>query len=146
MDAESRNQRKQRFGRSLVQPESFDIVLNADIPTPPDGGDPRAAVAARGLVEHGLLSAAGEAQLQFQTRLHLAKHKIVPAGRASVKRIVFGHPSEEIFANLLDFYRIHWSTSRAASRFNGTRTATSWKRSHPISTCRNLISMSSSPP
>jgi len=79
-----------------VQPESFDIVLNAEHT---DAGQMaeilRAAVAARGLVEHGLLSAAGEAQLQFQTRLHLAKHKIVPAGRASVKRIVFGHPSEE---------------------------------------------------
>jgi hypothetical protein len=32
----------------------------------------------------------------------------VPAGRAHLKRIAFGHPSEQLFANLLDFYRIPW--------------------------------------
>jgi len=38
----------------------------------------------------------------------LAKRGIVPAGRARVTRASFGHPSEEMFANLLDFYRIAW--------------------------------------
>ena len=46
--------------------------------------------------------------MQFQTRLELAQYGIVPAGRASLKRAEFGHPSEQLFANLLDFYRIEW--------------------------------------
>jgi hypothetical protein len=109
LDAQSRRARKERFGRAIASADAFDIVLNAEYM---DAGQIaeilRAAATARGLVEQGLLSAAGEAQLQFQTRLQLARHKIVPAGRAHLKRVVFGHPSEELFANLLDFYRIHW--------------------------------------
>ena len=31
-----------------------------------------------------------------------------PAGKAALARNVFSHPSEELFANLLDFYRIGW--------------------------------------
>jgi hypoxanthine phosphoribosyltransferase len=46
--------------------------------------------------------------MQFQTRLQLAQHGIVPAGQANLKRFEFGHPSEQIFANMLDFYRIEW--------------------------------------
>jgi hypoxanthine phosphoribosyltransferase len=41
-------------------------------------------------------------------RFELAKRGIVPAGRARVTRASFSHPSEEMFANLLDFYRIQW--------------------------------------
>ena|SRR5258706_8401637 len=109
LDSDGRRTRKARLGRSTAPAETFDLVLNAEYMDPGQMAEVlRAAVAARGLVDHGLLSAAGEAQLQFQTRLQLARHKIVPAGRASLKRVVFGHPSEEIFANLLDFYRIHW--------------------------------------
>ena len=33
---------------------------------------------------------------------------MVPSARASLKKAQFSHPSEEIFANLLDFYRIAW--------------------------------------
>jgi hypothetical protein len=69
----------------------------------------RAAVEARGLIQQGLLSSAAEAQLQFQTRLQLARHGIIPAGHANLKRAAFGHPSEQLFANLLDFYRIQWN-------------------------------------
>jgi len=68
----------------------------------------RAAAAARKLDEQGLLAAAGEAQIQFETRMKLARHGIIPAGRARLKRAAFNHPSEEVFANLLDFYRIPW--------------------------------------
>jgi hypoxanthine phosphoribosyltransferase len=60
-----------------------------------------------------VLSAAAEAQMQFRVRLELAKHGVAPSNRASAKRgalrrAAFVHPSEEIFANLLDFYRIAW--------------------------------------
>jgi len=109
LDAEARVRRRARFGRAKTTAESFDLVLNAEYTEPAQMAEVlRAAVCARGLLDHGPLSPAAEAQIQFQTRLQLAKHGIVPAGRASIKRAEFGHPSEEMFANLLDFYRIQW--------------------------------------
>jgi hypothetical protein len=109
MDADIRKTRKARFGRGRVPPEAFDVTLNAENMDATQMAEIlRAAAAARGLDQQGLFSPAAEAQLQFQTRFHLARHGVVPAGRAHLKRVVFGHPSEEMFANLLDFYRIQW--------------------------------------
>lgn len=53
-------------------------------------------------------SSAAEAQVQFQARLRLAKFGLRPPDRAEPVRSEFGHPTEEIFARLLDFYRIEW--------------------------------------
>lgn len=109
LDVEYRQQRKVRIGRSKAPAESFDLLLNAEhIEVAQMAEILRAAAEARGLIGQGLLSQAAEAQLQFQMRLHLARHGIIPAGRASLKQAVFGHPSEQLFANLLDFYRIQW--------------------------------------
>ena len=109
LDTDWRRVRKARLGRANAPAEAFDIVLNAEHMEPGQMAEVlRAAVTARSLAEQGLLSAAAEAQLQFQTRLQLARHGIVPAERVHLKRAVFGHPSEEMFANLLDFYRIQW--------------------------------------
>jgi hypothetical protein len=109
LDVESKRRRRARFGRSTPANAGFDIVLNSERLDASEMAEVlRAAVVAHRLVDQGLLSAAAEAQIQFQTRLQLASHGIVPAGRASLKRIAFGHPSEELFANLLDFYRIAW--------------------------------------
>jgi hypothetical protein len=109
MDDDARQRRKARFGRAVPPPDSFDIVLNAEhMDALPMAEILRAAAVARGLTEHGFLSAAAEADLQFQTRLELARHGITPAGRAHLKPVAFVHPSEEVFANLLDFYRIQW--------------------------------------
>ena len=109
LDQESRRRRRARFGRAIPLPENFDITLN---PEQMDTGQIaevlRAAAAARCLTEQGFLSPTAEAKLQFNTRLELARHHIVPAGRADLKAAAFGHPSEEVFANLLDFYRIQW--------------------------------------
>ena len=44
----------------------------------------------------------------IEFRLQLSRHGIAPASHVQLKRAVFVHPSEEIFANLLDFYRIAW--------------------------------------
>ena len=66
------------------------------------------AVATAGLRERGYLSQAAEAQLQFQMRLKLARYGIVPPDKVSLRNKIFAHPSEEMFANLLDFYRIAW--------------------------------------
>jgi hypothetical protein len=106
LDEEAKRVRKSRFGRIV---KAFDVVLNMEFMDAPQAAEIlRAAVCARNLIEHGLLSGAAEAQMQFQTRLQLAQHGIAPAGQANLKRVTFGHPSEQIFANLLDFYRIEW--------------------------------------
>src|SRR5208282_4404650 len=106
LDQEGKRLRKSRFGRNV---KAFDVVLNMEFMDAPQAAEIlRAACCARNLVQHGLLSGAAEAQMQFQTRLQLAQHGIAPAGQANLKRVAFGHPSEQMFANLLDFYRIEW--------------------------------------
>lgn len=101
--------RKARFGLATAPPESFDMVLNAATLDAPQMAEMiQAGVVARSLTEHGYLSPAAEAQLQFQIRLRLAKHGIEPRGLAGIKQVSFVHPSEKSFASLLDFYRIPW--------------------------------------
>jgi hypothetical protein len=109
LEESSRRTRRARVGRAKPVAEAFDVVVNAEHMDATQMSEViRAAADARALGEQGLLSATAEAQLQFQTRLQLARHGIAPAGRANLKRAVFGHPSEQLFANLLDFYRIEW--------------------------------------
>jgi len=106
LDQEAKQLRQSRFGKTV---KAFDVILNTEFMDAPQAAEIlRAACCARHLAEYGLLSGAAEAQMQFQTRLQLAQHGIAPAGQANLKRVVFGHPSEQMFANLLDFYRIEW--------------------------------------
>lgn len=101
--------RKDRFGRATAQPESFDLTVNAQTMQNDQMAELVAlASRARGLDEQSLLAPAAEAQLQFRFRLQLARHGIQPRGEARLRTPLFGHPSEEIFAKLLDFYRISW--------------------------------------
>ena len=72
-----------------------------------------AAVRSRELFESGTFSAGTEAEMQFQARLQLAKFGLATFGlkaqaRGDVTKREFSHPTEEIFANVLDFYRIAW--------------------------------------
>lgn len=109
MEAAERADRKRKFGRATAPPELFDVVINAESMSTDQMADLiESAVRSKGLMEQGLLSAAADAQLQFQARLQLSRYGIIPAGAAALKRSRFSHPSEEIFANLLDFYRIAW--------------------------------------
>jgi len=62
----------------------------------------------RELTGQGFLLASGEAQIQFQVRLKVARHDIAPAGTVRNERKTFANESEQIFANLLNFYRIAW--------------------------------------
>jgi hypothetical protein len=110
LERDAKEDRKKKFGRATLSAAHFDLILSAEA-----FGDGAAVAivetAARAcglLLDDNLLSAAAEAQLQFQLRLELARHGIVPAGKASLSRKPFGHPSEEMFANLWDFYRIVW--------------------------------------
>jgi hypothetical protein len=75
--------------RGSIAGEDFDIVLNSAHLDPAQMAEILcAAAAARGLTDQGFLAD--------------------PAECALSKPIAFGHPSEEVFANLLDFYRIRW--------------------------------------
>ena len=109
LESKEKAERKRRFGRAITPPEMFDLLFNAEfLETDHIAELIECAVRTRGLLEQGLLSAAADAQLQFQARLQLSRYGIMPAGAATLKRVTFYHPSEEIFANLLDFYRIAW--------------------------------------
>ncbi|MDR3718167.1 MAG: hypothetical protein P4K98_05145 [Bryobacteraceae bacterium] len=105
----ARQLRRLRFRRANPAPDSFDLVLNAGS----FDGEPMAemielAARARALDSFGLLAPAAEVQRQFQIRMQLARYGMTPKGLASIKKAQFYHPSEQIFANLLDFYRIAW--------------------------------------
>ncbi len=109
LEAADRMDRKAKFGKTKATADLFDLVFNAESLTSEQMAELVAtAVNAAGLVERGLLSGAAEAQLQFQMRLRLARFGIAPPSQVSLRRKIFANPSEEMFANLLDFYRIAW--------------------------------------
>jgi len=109
MEAAERSARKAKLGKTKATADLFDLVLNAESLTTEQMSDLIAATThAMGLQEKGYLSAAAEAQLQFQMRLGLARHGIVPPDKITLRKKVFANNSEEMFANLLDFYRIAW--------------------------------------
>lgn len=109
LEAERKILRRRRFGRSGAPASLFDLVLNSETLDPEHVAQViEAAVRARGLLEQGLMSPAAEAHLEFRARLRLSRHGIAPPGKVSLQAKPFSHPSEEIFANLLDFYRVAW--------------------------------------
>jgi hypothetical protein len=109
LEAAERDQRRARFGSTRTTAELFDIVLNAEsLSTEQMAALVESAVATGGLRELGHLSHAAEQQLQFQMRMRLARYGMVPPSHVTLRRKQFAHASEEMFANLLDFYRIAW--------------------------------------
>jgi Cytidylate kinase-like family len=109
MASEQSQIRKRRFGQRTSPATSFDVVVNAQAMGAAEMVDVLvSAVRSQGLLEAAPFSAAAAAEVQFQVRLQLARYGLVPPDRVRVERKAFGHPSEEVFANLLDFYRIAW--------------------------------------
>jgi len=109
LEAQARTDRKAKFGKTRATAELFDLVLNAETLSTEQMAELIAtAVASTGIKDRGFLSAAAEAQLQFQMRLKLARYGIVPPSHVTLRQKRFAHQSEEMFANLLDFYRIAW--------------------------------------
>jgi hypothetical protein len=109
LEAADRADRKAKFGKAKATADLFDMVLSAEFLTSDQMAELiETAVRSTGLAERGLLSAAAEAQLQFQMRLKLARYGIVPPAKVTLRQKMFAHQSEEMFANLLDFYRIAW--------------------------------------
>ena len=109
LEAAERAGRKRKFGLATMPPHLFDLTLNAESLDSEQMVElvVRAAEVLK-LRERGFLSPLVEAQLQFQMRLRLSRHGIVPPGKARLLQKPFAHQSEQIFANLLDFYRIAW--------------------------------------
>ena len=109
LDAADRAARKARFGKTRVTADLFDLVLSAESLTTEQMAElVETAVRSMRIGERGYLSHAAEAQLQFQTRLQLARHGLVPPHKVTLRQKGFANASEEMFANLLDFYRIAW--------------------------------------
>jgi len=109
LEAAERADRKAKFGKARATADLFDIVINSEVLDAEQiAALIQAAVEAAGLRERGYLSAAAEAQLQFQRRLRLARHGLVPPANITLRKKIFANQSEEMFANLLDFYRIAW--------------------------------------
>ena len=109
LEAADRADRKAKFGKTRPTADLFDLVLNAESLTTEQMAQLiETAVTSGALVERGFLSLAAEAQLQFQMRLKLSRHGIVPPNKVTLRQKIFANPSEEMFANLLDFYRIAW--------------------------------------
>jgi cytidylate kinase len=109
LEAADRADRKAKFGKAKATADLFDMVLSAEFLNSDQMAELiETAVRSTGLAERGLLSAAAEAQLQFQMRLKLARYGIVPPAKVTLRQKMFAHQSEEMFANLLDFYRIAW--------------------------------------
>jgi cytidylate kinase len=109
MEKDQKNDRKRKFGRATVSAQMFDLTLNAGTLDADLMADLiQSASERRGLKEQGLLTVEAETETQFRVRLQLARHRLRPPGNISLKNKHFVHPSEEIFANLLDFYRIAW--------------------------------------
>ena len=74
-------------------------------------------------------------------RLKLARYGIVPPGHVTLRKKMFAHQSEEMFANLLDFYRIAWEYEPRSFPVQYARDGRrAGVRSRPISICRSSIS------
>src|SRR5437868_850077 len=92
MEAENSRRRKAYFGKSAPPSDAFDLTLNAGALASEQMVELiETAARSLALVERGYLSAAAEAQLQFQIRLRLARHKITPAGAIGLARQTFAH-------------------------------------------------------
>jgi cytidylate kinase len=109
LEAADRADRRAKFGKTRATADLFDVMLNAESLTTEQMAELiHSAAGSGGLAERGLLSPAAEAQLHFQMRLRLARFGIVPPDKITLRKKMFANPSEEMFANLLDFYRIAW--------------------------------------
>ncbi|MFN7922778.1 MAG: hypothetical protein U0Q16_21915 [Bryobacteraceae bacterium] len=109
LETQQRALRRKQFRRAAPLPEELDVTVNAQhLDADQIASVIESAARARQLDQAEMLSAAQEAEIEFQARLELAKHGIVPAGTAGIQRKPFVNQSEEVFANLLDFYRIAW--------------------------------------
>ena len=104
--------RKKRYGQKMTRPTDFDLVVNGGTRRPAEIVDlVEGAAKSTGLLDSPL-SPSAAVQIQFRVRLQLARLGIVapqpPGFEGKEAGHQFGHPSEQVFANVLDFYGIAW--------------------------------------
>jgi len=98
-----------RLRNASLSAVQFDLTLNAERWEPSFLAAAVVSTAqAFGIDKAPLLSSTAERQIQFEVRLRLARLGVAAPGVVFLPSRGFAHPSEEIFANLLDFYRIPW--------------------------------------
>ncbi len=106
--------RKLRGGPKMPFPTNFDVILNAQsMPVAMLLDTLIASITVHGLLDAEPLAGSALAKVQFEAGLQLAslasgRHGLDALASTSGERKPFGHPSEEVFASLLDFYRIAW--------------------------------------
>lgn len=97
------------FGRSPQLTDLYHLVLNTaalDL----DHAVDLAMVAVDSLLlpSAGLLPAEAAERMKVRSKMRLARHFADLPGSALLERVPFAHPSERVFARLMDFYRIEW--------------------------------------
>jgi len=113
LETEQKTIYKKRFGRVSRSSDDYDLTLNTGVLSSEAAAELiDSAARALGLDVCDLVSSADASHLEFRVRLALARHGITPGigrvGRIDFAPKQFVNSSEEIFANLLDFYRIAW--------------------------------------
>ncbi len=97
------------FRRPTETPERYDLIINTGAFDPPQAVEMiLAAVRVKKLAEYGLVSSetVERAKVRNQIRLVRALTRLSLDKSASLNQ--FAHPSELVFARLLDFYGIRW--------------------------------------
>lgn len=111
LDLAQKRLRRARFGKASGAASALDLTLNLGHMDVSEATDILAAAAAKRLERLGMMPGAAADELLFEARFQLARRAIVPTAKVAgteAARAPFGHPSEKMFANLLDFYRIEW--------------------------------------
>jgi hypothetical protein len=109
LEREQESLRRRQFRRGRTRPEEFDLACNAETMDSAEIADlVERAVEVRGLTRLGLPGPEFLAGVEFRARMALSRHGIAPPAAAPAERRPFANRSEEIFGNLLDFYRIAW--------------------------------------
>jgi cytidylate kinase len=109
LEREQKTLARKRFGRVAFPIDEYDLVINTRCLSSEAAAELiDSAARSTGLAEAELLSPADASHLEFRVRLALARHGITPLARIDLETKPFVNASEEIFANLLDYYRIAW--------------------------------------
>jgi cytidylate kinase len=109
LEREERALRKRRYGRVRPSPSDLDLACNAEtLDADHVAAVVESAIHVKGLIGAGLLPQSVEAELEFDARVTLTRHGISPAAVPASHKQPFANDSEQMFASLLDFYRIPW--------------------------------------
>ena len=110
LEAADRAARKARFGKTRATADLFDLVLNGE----PIGSEQMAELIVRtAAIRLDFANAAfspppPKPNSSSRCGSAVARYGIVPPDKITIRKKIFANPSEEMFANLLDFYRIAW--------------------------------------